>query len=259
MSKKELYIDIFKITYLSLIYGLISDTLYIDILQKLTINGFKTYHIDDFERLILYMYNTGIVNSFNISVLIHYRDICYKTLSDISKNFDDIRTIFSVKKKKMILRIENISNILKNKRNVLKSFRKNDRYDSINMVLSNSSDNKKRYLSNDIIQKYWDYYTRLDIMDRLYILVDKHYKLNELSYMGVNLQLTSHLNRFTCFELENYYIKTISIIETKLRDWILTCRMYIDIEINYLECCKNIIAHNNCILSLKNFYINISD
>ena len=264
MSKKDLYKQIFKITYLSMINGLIPENRYIDILQKLTMKGFKTYHINDFDKLSIYMFNMGIINSFNISILIHFRDINYKTLSEISKHFDDIRSIFSIKKKKMVKRIEEIRNIIREKLDVIKSFRKNERYNSIEHILqtdynlSNRSDKKTRYLSNETIKKEWDYYTRVDIMNRLHLLVNNYYKLNELEYMNIELKLLSELNGYSCEQLESYYINVIRLIETHLREWLLVCKMYIDIEINYLECCKDIISNKSTILSLKNFSINIT-
>jgi len=263
MSKKDLYKQIFKVTYLSMITGLISENRYIDILQKLTINGFKTYHINNFDKLIIYMYNMGILNSFNISILIHFRDTSYKSLSDISKNVDDIRIIFAKKKKKMVSRIEEIRNILRNKIDIIKSFRRKDRYNSIDIILntdynvSNRTDKTKRYLSNKKIKTEWDYYTNLDIMNRLNILVNKYYKLNELEYMNVKLKLVSELNTYSCEQLEIYYNNVIKTIEVNLREWITICKMYIDIEISYLECCKNIIDNKNTTIALKNFSINI--
>lgn len=265
MGKKDLYKRIYKITYLSLIYGLISENRYIDILQKLTMNGFKTYHIKNFDKLVINMYNMGIINSFNISILIYFRDTSYKSLSEISKQFDDIRNIFATKKKTMVNRIDDIRIILRSKIDVIKSFRRQDKYNSINIVLqtdyniSKKVDKTKRYLSNEHIKKEWDYYTRLDIMNRLHILVNKYYKLNELEYMNVELKLVSQLNSYSCEQLEIYYVNVIKIIETNLREWITICKMYIDIEINYLECCKDIINNKNTILSLKNFSININE
>ena len=257
MSNKDLYIQIFKITYISMIIGLISEKRYIYILQKLTMRGFKTYHVTHFDKLSIYMYNMGIINAFNVSVLIHYRDISYKRLSSVSKKINDIRNIFSKKKKKMVKRIEEIHTLLKKKLDILRSFRKNDRYNSINRVLqtdynlSNHLDKQKRYLSNDIITKEWKYYTRCDIMDRLHLLINKYYKLNELEYMNVDLKLLSELNSYSCEQLEEYYINVIKKIETQLKDWTHVCKMYIDIEINYLECCKNIISDTTTHLSIN--------
>lgn len=263
ISKKELYRQIFNITYLSIINGLITENRYIDILQKLTMNGFKTYHINKIDKLIIYMYNIGSVNAFNISILIHFRDINYKTLSNIAKNFNDIRDIFSIKKKNMITRIEQIHDIIKNKITIIKCFKKTDKYNSINLALnsnnsiSNLLDAKKPYLSNEHIKKEWNYYTRLDIMDRLHLLVSKYYTLEELQFMNIELKLLSMLNKYSCEELETYYIYVINTIEIQLKEWLTICKMYIDIEINYLECCKSIINNKTTKLYLTHFMINI--
>lgn len=260
ISKKELYKQIFKITYLSIINGLISENRYIDILQKLTMNGFKTYHIPNFDKLIIYMHNMGIINAFNISILIHFRDINYKILSNIAKTFNDIRDIFSIKKKNMINRISEIHDIIKQKLDVIKSFRKVDAYNSINSTLNTNISNKqKRYLSNTHIRKEWNYYTRCDIMDRLHLLVNKYYTLDELLFMNVKLKLVSVLNTYSCYNLETYYNNVIKTIDTTLREWLNVCKIYIDIEINYLECCKTIINNKTTKICLEHFIIHIID
>jgi hypothetical protein len=160
-----------------------------------------------------------------------------------------------MKKKKMIKRIEEICDILKNKQDIIKSFRKQDKYNSIKYLFY--SDKKKRYLSNEKIKIQWKFYTRLDIMNRLTLLVTKYYTLNELEYMGIELILASELNKYSCEKLETYYINVVKTIECNLRKWMTICKMYIDIEINYLKCCKDIIENKNTVLSLKNFSIYI--
>lgn len=260
-SNKELYRQIFKIIYLSMINGLITEFRYIDILQKLTMKGFKTYHILDIEKLIIYMYNIGINDSFNITLLIHFRDINYKTLSEIAQNINDIRIIFSLKKKSMIDRIQEIIILIKTKMDIIKSFKKIENYEVIHNTL-NYNIYKGRdncHLSNERIKNEWDYYLRSDIMFRLHLLIQKHYDIEELKYMNVELKLLSELNKMCCAELLVYYNNVIRTIEAVLKEWITVCKIFVDIEIDYLKCCKHIIANEPVKLALENFSINITE
>ena len=159
----------------------------------------------------------------------------------------------------MVKRIEKIRDKIRDKINVIKSFRKTDRYNSINLVLhtSNPIDKKTRYLSTECISREWDYYTRQDIMDRLHLLINRYYTIDELKFINIDLKLLSVLNSYSCSDLEIYYNNVIKKIEITLKEWITVCKIYIDIEINYLECCKAIISNENTKIQLDNFTINI--
>ena len=63
---------------------MIDETRYIDTLQKLSMEGFKTYHIDNFDKLSLHFQSIGLNDSFNISILMHLRDTNYKKMSDVA-------------------------------------------------------------------------------------------------------------------------------------------------------------------------------
>ena len=58
-SRKDLYKQIYKVTYIANINKMINETRYIAILQKLNMEGFKTYHIDDFDKLTLHLQSIG--------------------------------------------------------------------------------------------------------------------------------------------------------------------------------------------------------
>ena len=121
-SKKEMYKQIYKVTYLANINGMIAESRFIDVLQKISSYGFKTYHINNFDRLTMYMENIGLTDSFNISILLYLRDTHYKKISTIAINFEEIGKVFSNKRKRMIDRVYSICKILKKKNKSNKIF-----------------------------------------------------------------------------------------------------------------------------------------
>lgn len=245
-GNKELYKKIYKITYLANIIGLINELNYINMIQKLSMNGFKTYHIIDFDKLTLHMKNIGLNDSFNISTLLYLRDNIYNEITNIALNFEDIGSIFSNKKKKIINRINKIRKSIKDKLNIIKSFKKIDRilYVKATLVINNIDtikSNNTRKLTDDKIMEEWESHTRNELINRLILIVERYYTLEQLVFMNVELRNINVLESCEYIELENYYISVISKIENELRKWMLYCKIYIDIEIKYTECCQNII------------------
>lgn len=299
-NKKETYRHIYKVTYLANINKNINENKYINILQKLNTEGFKTYHIDDFEKLILCLYNNKLYDSYNISLLIYLRDINYKELSSVALMFNDIGEIFSYKKKNMITRVHEISKVIKDKINLMMAFKKIEKYhsviNSINFVnyeanLSNACkkhnnvDNKicdnaisddnntannhiinnasniinKSFIDNKTIVDEWKYYSRHDIMNRLHVLTEKYYTIEQLKFMNVNLKHINEINAMEYIELENFYISVILQIEKSLKEWESICRIYVDIEINYMECCHAINNGKTTKLDFKYVTINLDN
>jgi hypothetical protein len=270
-NKKEMYKQIYKVIYIANINRMIDETRYIDILQKLSMEGFKTYHIDDFDKLTLHLQSIGLLDSFNVSILIHLRDTNYKKMSDVAILFTDIGNIFSRKKKRMVDRIQKIRKLLKAKLELLKSFKKFERLTGfsiaprnvdIDMIDDNSdtsitSSFKIKRMSAKKIQSECEYYIRKDLIERLQFIAQKHFTLDQLKYMNINIKHISEVEAMTHTELESYYINVIDGIDKSLREWIMICRMYIDIEINYIECCENIINGAATKLNLKHFSVNI--
>lgn len=271
-NRKELYKQIYRIIYVANINRLIDETLYINMLQKLSMEGFKTYHINDFDKLTLHLQSIGLIDSFNVSILIYLRDMNYKRMSDIAILFADIGKIFSVKKKRMVDRMNKIRKLLKDKLEVIKSFKKFERItifsnfiDNIdnvrfvdNMINDNSfSQNKKKRMPVKRIKNEWIYYTCTDLIDRLHFIAQNHFTLNQLKYMEVELKHIREIKAMNHTNLEKYYIYVIDTIEKNLREWMMVCRMYIDIEINYVECCDNLLNGVETRLNLKHFSINI--
>lgn len=306
-SRKEMYKDIYKVTYVANINRMIDENRYIDVLQKLSMNGFKTYHIDDFDKLTIHLQTIGLKNSFNISILIHLRDTNYKKLSEIAVLFEDIGVIFSNKRIEMTQRVSAIRDIIQEKITLIKSFKKiegvtifkktfistgdldfDDKMNSSDQLLksnllyteipsternTNKSSNKRREIKdiadtrNETIKKLqkpdimpeWLHYTRNDIINRLHLLAQKHFTLNQLIFMDVELKTINQIMDMSYINLEKYYLTVVSAIDHSLKEWSVICKMYIDIEINYVECCNNIMQGRDTILNLKHFNIDICD
>jgi len=265
-GKKELYKQIYKVTYIANINRLIEETKYIKVMQQLSMNGFKMYHINNFDKLIIYLQNIGLTDSFNISILIYLRDINYKRLSEIAIVFDDIGKIFSYKKRKMVMRVNKIRRIIKNKMFVIKSFKKFDRFveqqndNNFGMIQYDNSEllNYDQLSLSRKITNSWVYHNRLDIMNRLHLLVEKYYSLEQMRYMDVDIKHVNEICDMNYNDLESYYTSVIEKIYTTLKEWLSICRMYIDIEVNYLECCENIINGEATKLELKHFNIDVT-
>ena len=140
-SRKDLYKQIYGVIYIANIKQMINEIKYIDVLQKLSMSGFKTYHIEDFDKLTIHLKSIGLNDSFNISILMHLRDTNYKKISDVAILFSDIGEIFSLKKRKMVDRMQSIRKILKHKINLIKVFKKLDKISNFSIIdSSNSSD-----------------------------------------------------------------------------------------------------------------------
>ena len=111
-------------------------------------------------------------------------------------------------------------------------------------------------MSKQRIESEWKYYARTDIIDRLHLLVEHYFTLNQMQYMR-DLKYASEIASMTLIELERYYLNVVNKIDTSLKEWMTICRMYIDIEINYVECCENMINGTNTYLNLKHFSVDI--
>jgi hypothetical protein len=85
------------------------------------------------------------------------------------------------------------------------------------------------------------------------LLAQKHFTLEQLQYMNVELKHIQIIETMSCEELESYYFTVIDFIENALRQWFITCKMYIDIEINYIECCQGINNGKKTTINLQHF------
>jgi len=262
MSGKDLYRQIYKVTYVANINQMIDEMKYINVLQILSMNGFKTYHIDNFDKLTLHMKKIGLTDSFNISILLHLRDVNYKKISDVSLLFEDVGQIFSYKKDTMICRIQKIRKLLKKKLAVIKSFKKIEKMGNFNSTNNMKTDDiqiSSNSMIKNKIEDEWKYNTRNDIMERLHLLAQKYFTLKQFEYMNVELKYVSEIENMTHRQLEEYYLKSLSNIEKSLKEILITCRMYIDVEVNYVECCDRMVCGLKTNLNLKHFNISIRE
>lgn len=251
-SKKKLLQDIFQATYVANINGMIDENRYIRVLQSISENGFKTYHIDDFDRLAIYLKESKLYRSFIISILIYLRDENLRKIVEISRYFGEIRTIMSMKNKKMVERIHVVSKFLRDKMNIAKCFIKEERLESIFYGKLPGTQ-----LSDERIREDWFYYNRQDIITRLHNLID-HFSLDQLRFIGVDLIRSDVLVKTNNVDLQNYYNRTINQIITAIKSWKRICLLYVDVDLNYLETCIDINAGREPKLKLKSFRIDIS-
>ncbi len=270
-NKKETFKQIFTVTYVANINKLIDESKYIEVLQNLSMGGFKTYHVNDFDKLTMYMQTIGQNDSFNISLLLHLRDTNYKKMTEIALNFDEIRDILSVKKTTMVDRMHQIRTIIKDKLDFIKAYKRVDTIKSFNAFIkignipcirnisttSNTSNTPKSKMSDTMIGSEWENYTKQDIIDRLHLLCQKHFTLDQMKLMNVELKYVSEISNMSHEHLESYYFDVIKNIESSLKEWLMICKMYVDIEINYIECCDDFLNGKKTTLNLRNFNIDI--
>ncbi|VBB17819.1 hypothetical protein YASMINEVIRUS_282 [Yasminevirus sp. GU-2018] len=320
-NKKDVYKNIYKFTYIANINKVIEEDKYVNVLQRLSTEGFKTYHIDNFKQLTHQLHEAGLHDSFNMSVLIHMRDKTYKKISDVAVVFDEIRVIFSYKKHKMLKRINMIQKLLKKKSKMMKSFKKIDMTpvnevvqtsESTTKVLttvdtvsngflddvfatvfnsgvgdnnSNDSDTdidsddsvssiksvskstliqnrqntrpqkeqlnqQKLKLSTSVINSEWRHYLRRDILDRLHLLAQKHFTIDQLKFMNVEIKHITEIESMEIDVLRNYYLRVVKKIEESIKELQDLCREYVKIEINYTECCENMINNKPTVLTV---------
>ena len=233
--------DIYKITYISLVNKYIDENSYINILKKLVLKGFKSYEIENYSRLVMYLYDKKFNDAFNISILLYMKDLKYMELLKVAKMFEDIAHIFSYKKESMIDRIKKINVLVNDKIKLLKSF-----------VLTDT------ICPNDIkVMNNWIYFTRKEILDRLTLIVEKYITIEQLQFMNIKILHITDIYKMDTHSLTNYYTYFIKHLIDKLNEFIDICKLYIDIEVNYIECCNNINMCLRTVLYLENYEIKI--
>ena len=184
----------------------------------------------------------------------------------------------------MVDRVHLIGKFFKNKLKIIKSFKKIDIYSNISKIIDNENPIKKNYIydndqyyqcdnkklqNNNVqnekmkikiskIKNMWKYNTKNEIINRLYLIANEHYNISQLKLMEVEIKSLYEIENLNYELLELYYINVIKKIELTLREWEMLCRMYVDIEINYVECCHALYNNKKTILKLKNFNIKIN-
>jgi len=246
MLRKDQYIKIYQIIYIATIHRMIDETRYIVILQSLNKNGFKTYHIDEFEKLILYMRSIGMNDGFAISLTIHLRDLAYRKLLDTARLSDDIGLILGCKKIQMVYRVDSIKKYLEHSKTLVRSFAKIEPSQP-----SQSFQPFQQFQPNTA----WHYQMRRDIIRRLYLLSHKHFTLVQLQHMGVGLRLASELNRIAYPMLVSYYLDTVRKIYVAIDALVDVCELYREIDTSYAISCGRLIQGLPAVILLQRFQI----
>ena len=226
MSRKHLYKQIFTIIYIALIKYIIDEKLYITTLQEMISHGFKTYHINDFIYLALYLKTKKFINASNISILIYVRDIQYNKLYNIACKFHTIRSVFLDNRIRMIDRVHVIQQIIRNYLHLMHSFSKIDKLEN--------------HITDHEIIKNWLVDAQNNIIERLQILCNTHFTIRQLQYLDVHIISYHDAVNMQYQELEKYYCDCIHMIKNKLNQGIESCNQYIECELNYINWCHNI-------------------
>jgi hypothetical protein len=252
-SKKQIFTELYQAIYVANIKGLVDENRYIKVLQSISENGFKTYHIDNFDKLTIHLKKLKLNKSYTISILLYLRDSNYRKIIEASNYFKDVRKILSTKnKKKMVEKIIIVNKILNHKLIVAKAFVKNEKVESI---YYGGIQNTK--LDDTIIKNEWFHYNRQDIINRLHNLIEI-FTLDQLKYIGIELIRSDVLNNTNTVDLQAYYNRTILKIISTLKNWKKICRLYIDVDFGYLKACKQINLNRNVSLNMKMFTINFT-
>jgi len=251
-NKKKLFKDIYQAIYVANIKGLIDENRYIRVLQSISENGFKTYHIDNFDRLTIYLKEMKLNRSYIISMLLYLRDENLRKIVEMSRYFKEIRLVLMMRDKKMVERIHLISKFLRDRLLVVNSFIKLEKMESIYQGEMNGT----RLSKNKIIEE-WFYQNRQDIIRRLHNLIEL-FNLDQLKYIGVDLIRSDILDRTNNVELQGYYGRTIKRLIATIKSWKRLCLLYVEVDLGYLEACYEINAGREPSLKLRSFQINIS-
>ena len=253
-NKKEMFIELYQATYVANIKGLIDENRYIRVLQSISENGFKTYHIDDFDRLTIHLKKLKLEKSYTISILLYLRDENYRKIVELSKFFPDIRAILYSRKhkRKMVEKIHQISKVLRQKLVVAKSFTKAEKVESI--MYSAMAPNGKPVLPERLIKEEWFYHNRRDIINRLHNLIEI-FSLDQLKYIGVELLRYDAIRKMNTVDLQTYYSRVVKRVVSAIKSWKRTCLLYVDVDLGYLETCYKINAGDPIKLKLASFEI----
>jgi hypothetical protein len=239
VSKRELC-DLYMISYIALLQNIISQTVYINILQRIGKKGFKPYHIDNFELLINNLKNNNLIDSMNISILINIRDKKYKTIIELSTIFPEIKKELQ-SNAKIISKMNKVIRILMEKNMVFKAFKKLDNYQMCcpNIDEMSDIDNIVKNSNKKSQSESWITYNRIEIMQRFDQLT-KYLSICQMRKIGLELKSIYEIEQMDHQTIRKFYLQTIFLLEKKIINWIEQCKHYIIVEINYTTCCNEL-------------------
>lgn len=221
----NLYIELYAAIYVAIINRFIDEELYIKVLKAMCYRGFKTHTIEDFDKLVIYLYQKHFEKSYNVSILFYLRDMNYRKIELIANNFLKIQTIDTCS----INEVYNIKTILINKFDIVKAFYKSEKIESIFMdqILCKTADKK-------FVESEWLYYNRMDIFNRLYSLRDV-FDVDQLQCSGVETVRVDRLEKLNILDLQIYYNRSIDAVINSIQSWMKLCDLFIDV-VSALDC-----------------------
>lgn len=245
-------IGVFRAVYVAHIYNMVDENRYIRILQVISESGFKTYHIQNFDKLFLHLRNQDLQKSYIVSILFYFRDENYQAMTKMSDYFGDIRQILiSNKYENATEKVKCIHELLSEKLFAARAFVKVEKMQIIHFAKMAGAK-----LDDQTITKEWFRRNRQDIMNRLHQLLDL-FSLDQLRFMGVELLRVNTLCSMSEMELQSYYDKSIENVIRVLTMWVRSCALYMDTDNSYRDACKQINMGYTPRLKLESFNIRI--
>lgn len=220
MKKRDLFIKIFHSTYFKLINNDIDENKFLEMFNKLITKGFKTYHIDNMDDILLTIKNRGFKLVYNIVKFNITRDYVYKDINNF-KDLSFVKKIFGINRVKVKTKILTLIKKINTLLNVIKSFLKFEF--NIFMDLEKSI---------EIVYKY-------DMIERLILLLN-HFSLDDMKMMDVKIKKISDVDKMSFDDLFIYYTEVIDNIESILLQLLKSCESYETVENDYhLYCHKH--------------------
>jgi hypothetical protein len=217
---------------------MINEKQFLQLIHKLQENGYKSYHVNNNNKLIYYLYQKKYIDTYNYLILIYLRDINLKKLTDISQNIYYVKRIMDTKNK-YSQKIKLLHKKTKEKRKLIELFKKIDFNDST--------------INDSNILIYHNY-----LIERL-ITLRNHFTLEELTYMKISLITISEAKNLTYNEMKNFYQDVFEQIDYVLRELDEFCLRYIDVNKTYMKICNDLNKTKNkkSIRNIKLKYYNI--
>lgn len=239
-------IKIFYVIFLLNISGKISESNYIHVLHQLNHLGFEPTHISDVENMIFYLENKEFRQSYIMTMLLYLKNDIFESIKDLENNYTELCNVLVADEdnSKKIDRIISIKSFIKNKQMIIKSFSKLCPPPKDEVPINNM----KPKMSKESIRECFNIELKTELINRLF-LIRKHFDLDILKYMEVELKTYKEVTEMNILNLTEYYMSCVNEIKNKLTHWICLCDAYLDAELSYLKSIKKIKSHSNHVIS----------
>lgn len=235
INSKRVLVDVFRAVYVGHINRMIDESRYIRTLQVVSERGFKTYHLENFDKLALHLRKIGMMKSYVISVLFYFRDENFRVIGQVARYFDTIHQMLNLRLD-ILERMKMIDIELERKLMIARAFLKNDKTYAIThpgMIMPNAK------IDGQLIIAEWLVHNRQDIMNRLHQLVEC-FTLDQLHFMGVQVLKISVIMSMDNNALQMYYDSTIETVIRCIIVWRKTCALFADADRSYRRTCMQI-------------------